>query len=198
MLRDYFVRNSISNNFYLKLFSCDKPVHAMRFERDSWSRCHHAQLDCNLGVQTAFEIFGELRLLRQSSSIFGRARRIFKSCKQNRVYFDNLRASSVVFGGFLDNVNKIKKKEPLSNRLCHLVGWMNLRLRTQVCHSSHSQITAKSLGWTAYTYFWQRWALNFVSIPHSCIIYQLKGHSVKSCIAGCVSIEQTLLYNNLG
>ncbi len=46
-------------------------------------------------------------------------------------------------------------------------------------------------------YFWQCWALNFVWNPYSCIINQLKGHSVTSCIVGCVSIKQTLLYNNL-
>ncbi len=47
-------------------------------------------------------------------------------------------------------------------------------------------------------YFWQRWALNFVSNPYKHIINQLKSHSVTSCIMACVSIEQTLLYNDIG
>ncbi len=46
-------------------------------------------------------------------------------------------------------------------------------------------------------YFWQFWALNFVSNAYSRVINQHKGHSVTSCVAGCVSIEQSLLYNNL-
>ncbi len=67
----------------------------------------------------------------------------FGSCKQNQVFFDDLRASLAVLGGFLDNVKKTKKKTLLNN-LCHLVVWMNQRLQTQVCHSYCSRIVVKT------------------------------------------------------
>ncbi len=66
-------------------------------------------------LQLCRRIFGSYKekpsLLRQSPRVFGCARRICGSYKQNQVYFDNLRASSVVIGGFLDNVNKTNKKK---------------------------------------------------------------------------------------
>ncbi len=52
-------------------------IHTMQYEYNLWLWRHHSRLDCNLGVQTAFEIFGESHLLWQSLSIFGCARRIF-------------------------------------------------------------------------------------------------------------------------
>ncbi len=118
-----------------------------QFESDSWSWHHHSQLDCDSRVQTTFENFGKSRLLRQSSSVFDWAWRIFGSYKQNQVGFDNLRASSVVLAGFLDHVNETKKK-PLSNHLCRLVVWTNQRLQTWVRRSYCSQITAELLVWT--------------------------------------------------
>ncbi len=62
--------------------SCDSNVMRSRFESDLWSWRHHLQLDFDSGVETTFEIFNESRRLRPSLSIFGYARRIFRTCKQ--------------------------------------------------------------------------------------------------------------------
>ncbi len=86
------------------------------FCRNLWAWRHHSRLDCDSGVQSTFEIFGESGLLRQFLSVFGWARKIFGSCKQNQICFDNLRVSSVVLGGFLDNVYKTKKKKKKKRR----------------------------------------------------------------------------------
>ncbi len=114
-----------------------------QFKSNSWLWHHRSQPDCDLGVQTTFEIFGESCLLQQSLIVFGCARRIFGLCKQNEVCFGNLQASSVVLRRFLDHINKTKKM--LSNHLCRLVVWANQQLQMQVRHSYHSRITFESL-----------------------------------------------------
>ncbi len=119
----------------------------LQFESDLWLWRHHSQLDCDSRVQTAFEIFDELCILWQSLSIFGCARRIFGSCKQNQVYFDYLRTFLVVLGEFLDNVNKTKKKRTAVEPPLPLCS-VNERLQTQVRCNYRSQITFESLVWT--------------------------------------------------
>ncbi len=63
------------------IHTCDSNATQPRFRSDLWWWHHYSQLDCDSGVQTAYEIFGKSHLLRQSSSIFGCARRIFAPYK---------------------------------------------------------------------------------------------------------------------
>ncbi len=45
------------------------PIHAAQFESDMWLWYHRLQLDCDLGVETTFEIFGKSHLLQPSSVV---------------------------------------------------------------------------------------------------------------------------------
>ncbi len=90
---------------------CNSNVIQPQFESNSWLWRHHSLLNCDLEVQTAFEIFGKSHLLPQSSSVFSCARMIFGSCKQTRST-STIRLSSVGCGRFREEkiTISIKKK----------------------------------------------------------------------------------------
>ncbi len=134
------------------------PVHTCDLECDSVANLEQFVMMtlsfCDpIAIRSSNSIIWNFWQIASASTIFRHLRlrlEDFLIMQTNQIYFDNPRVSLVVLGGFLDNVNKTKKKkELLSNRLCHLVVWTYQRLKIQIRHrialelrSSHVQIAS--------------------------------------------------------